>query len=204
VEGILYSTFSVAKMGYASLHGNVDYQGHSSESVDSTESSSLKPVVGIRINLWGNASSGDEVGVQGLIKVNISLLCVDMGWSLLPSACLPVLIARCHRSYTHQMTLSNTCTLPSQELQKLPKTPSDPAGYSVVIVTPSHDFSDILAAAQTLQADPSFLVTLPEQLLALLQTRTGGARQCPMAAGAWGNLVGELPKCSCPAAAVTV
>merc|ERR1719231_2032395 len=41
VKSVVYFTFSSASMGYSALHGNVDYQNG-------------KPIVGARINLWGD------------------------------------------------------------------------------------------------------------------------------------------------------
>lgn len=55
IAGIVYFTFGVASQGYAGLHGNVAY-------VNGT------PVVGLRSNLWGDATSGDKVGVPGLVR----------------------------------------------------------------------------------------------------------------------------------------
>jgi hypothetical protein len=48
IEGLIYFTFGPAQMGYAGLHGNVAYI-------------SGKPVVGARLSLWGDASTGDKV-----------------------------------------------------------------------------------------------------------------------------------------------
>ena len=49
-----FLTFGAARMGYAGLHGNVAYVGG-------------KPVIGTRLSLWGDATSGDKVGVDGLV-----------------------------------------------------------------------------------------------------------------------------------------
>ena len=53
VDAVVYFTFGAARMGYAGLHGNVAYLKG-------------KPVVGARLSLWGDAASGDKVGVDGL------------------------------------------------------------------------------------------------------------------------------------------
>ena len=55
VNGIVYFTFGKAAEGYSGLHGNVDYIGST-------------PVVGARMNLWGEGQSGDEVGVEALVR----------------------------------------------------------------------------------------------------------------------------------------
>ena len=55
VKAVVYFTFGVADQGYAGLHGNVAYVAGT-------------PVVGLRCNLWGDASSGDKVGVAGLVR----------------------------------------------------------------------------------------------------------------------------------------
>jgi hypothetical protein len=55
VEAIVYFTFGVADQGYAGLHGNVAY-------VNNT------PVIGLRSNLWGDGTTGDKLGVAGLIR----------------------------------------------------------------------------------------------------------------------------------------
>lgn len=55
VEGIVYFTFGVASQGYAGLHGNVDYIAKT-------------PVVGLRLNLWGQDPTGDKVSVDGLVR----------------------------------------------------------------------------------------------------------------------------------------
>ena len=54
VEAISYLTFGAERFGYAALHGNVAYlEG--------------KPVVGVRLSLWGDETSGAKVGVVGLV-----------------------------------------------------------------------------------------------------------------------------------------
>ena len=54
VESVIYFTFGKEENGYSGLHGNVDYLNS-------------KPVVGARANLWGEATSGDRVSVEGLV-----------------------------------------------------------------------------------------------------------------------------------------
>eukprot|EP00940_MAST-03C_sp_MAST-3C-sp2_P002449 g2449.t1 len=54
IEGLIYFTFGKASEGYSGLHGNFDY-------VHET------PVVGLRLNMWDEAESGDKVGVDGLV-----------------------------------------------------------------------------------------------------------------------------------------
>merc|ERR1712072_1491058 len=75
IDGIVYFTFSIERGGYSALHGNVAYLND-------------KPVVSARMNLWGDAVSGDRVGVDGLVR----------------------------------------------QLQTLPKDPSDPNSYSMIVV----------------------------------------------------------------------
>ena len=55
IKGVVYFTFGAERMGYAGLHGNVAYL-HG------------KPIVGARLSLWGDATSGDKVGVAGLVR----------------------------------------------------------------------------------------------------------------------------------------
>ena len=55
VASSVYFTFGKAGNGYAGLHGNVDYLYS-------------KPVVGARMNLWGNGFIGDKVGVSALVR----------------------------------------------------------------------------------------------------------------------------------------
>ena len=63
VAAISYLTFGAERFGYAGLHGNVAYLGD-------------KPVVGVRLSLWGDEPSGAKVGVDGLVQ-ELSLLPKD-------------------------------------------------------------------------------------------------------------------------------
>lgn len=63
VAAISYLTFGAERFGYAGLHGNVAYLGG-------------KPVVGVRLSLWGDEPSGAKVGVDGLVQ-ELSLLPKD-------------------------------------------------------------------------------------------------------------------------------
>jgi hypothetical protein len=139
VEAVVYFTFGVADQGYAGLHGNVDY-------VDGT------PVIGLRKNLWGNGTSGDKLGVAGLVK----------------------------------------------ELQGMPRDPTDPLSYSLVVNELGNSFSEVADAARMLAADGAFDVVLPEELARRLAANTKAKAQCPMPTGAWADQVGVLPKCWLP------
>ncbi len=55
VASSVYFTFGKAQNGYAGLHGNVDYLAG-------------KPIVGARMNLWGNGFVGDKVGWKALVR----------------------------------------------------------------------------------------------------------------------------------------
>merc|ERR1712232_1410107 len=55
VDGIVYFTFSTERHGYSALHGNVAYVND-------------KPVVGARMNLWDQGTTGDKVGVKTLVE----------------------------------------------------------------------------------------------------------------------------------------
>jgi len=55
VKGVIYFCFGPAAMGYSCMHGNVDYING-------------KPVVGARLNMWGDGTSGDEVGPEALVE----------------------------------------------------------------------------------------------------------------------------------------
>jgi hypothetical protein len=136
VDGIVYMTFGAARMGYAGLHGNVAYVGG-------------KPVVGTRLSLWGDATAGDKVGVDGLVA----------------------------------------------QLKTLPKDPSDPNSYSVVVSELGNGYAPLLRAATLLRQAGGFDVVLPETLMARLVERSSRRQQCPMPTGAWATQGGDLPKC---------
>lgn len=55
IQGVVYFTFSQAQMGYAALHGNVAWINN-------------VPVVGARLSLWGDATDGAKVGVDGMFR----------------------------------------------------------------------------------------------------------------------------------------
>jgi hypothetical protein len=110
------------------------------------------PVVGLRSNLWGDATTGDKVGVAGLVR----------------------------------------------RLKQLPKDPSDPQSYSVVVSELGNNFSEIVQAAALLAADGGFDVVLPEVLVQRLEVNTNRRRQCPMPTGEWAAAAGPLPKCWLP------
>jgi hypothetical protein len=141
VHGLIYFTFGPARMGYAGLHGNVAY----------LDGYPTTPVVGARLSLWGDDTSGDKVGVAGLVR----------------------------------------------ELKSLPKDPTDPNGYSVVVSELGNNYTEILRAARLLEADGGFEVVLPEELVRRLVSKdyAAGKQQCPMPTGPWGGQVGDLPKC---------
>ena len=141
VAGVVYFTFGVADQGYAGLHGNVAYVGDGG-----------KPVVGLRYNLWGDAPSGDKVGVAGLVR----------------------------------------------QLKQLPKDPSDPRSYSIVVNELGNNFSEIVDAAAMLVADGGFDVVLPEVLVQRLEAHTARRQLCPMPDGKWADAAGDLPKCWLP------
>ena len=141
VAAMVYFTFGVADQGYAGLHGNVAYVGDAG-----------KPVVGLRYNLWGDAPSGDKVGVAGLVR----------------------------------------------QLKQLPKDPSDPRSYSVVVNELGNNFSEVVDAAALLVADGGFDVVLPEVLVQRLEAHTARRQQCPMPNGKWAAEAGDLPKCWLP------
>ena len=134
---IVYLTFGAARMGYAGLHGNVAY-------LDGT------PVVGARLSLWGDATSGDKVGVDGLVN----------------------------------------------ELQTLPKDPTNPNSYSIIVSELGNGYKPLVDAANQLQALGGFEVVLPEELISRMVSRTRGAAQCPLPSGSWSRTCGDLPRCS--------
>ena len=139
IKSLVYFTFGVADQGYAGLHGNVAY-------VSGT------PVVGLRSNLWGDATTGDKVGVAGLVK----------------------------------------------RLKELPKDPSDPQSYTVVVNELGNNFSEVVDAAALLAADGTFDVVLPEVLMERLEANTKRRQQCPLPTGEWARAAGLLPKCWLP------
>ena len=96
VDAVVYFTFGKAAEGYSGLHGNVDYfkggtsggrsgagddysssdsninsdsnSNSNSDSDSDSDSDSSTPVIGARMNLWGEGTSGDKVGVDTLVR----------------------------------------------------------------------------------------------------------------------------------------
>jgi len=84
------------------------------------------------------------------------------------------------------------------ELSAMPKNTSLSAGYSIVVVTPSHNYSDVVRAGELLMAEGGFEVVVPEVLIARLVANTQAKIDCPMPTGTWADQAGDLPKCSLP------
>merc|ERR1719282_1015395 len=84
------------------------------------------------------------------------------------------------------------------ELKAMPKNLSDPRSYSIVVVTPTHNYSDVARVGRLLADSGGFDVVLPEVLVDRLVMQTKAKRQCPMPTGPWSGVVGDLPKCSLP------
>ena len=113
--------------GYSGLRGNVAWV-HG------------KPVVGGRVSLWGDGSTGDMIGVDAL-----------------PAA-----------------------------LTGLPTEPTDPNSYSLIPVNAwSHNYSDVVRAAQLLSARGGFDVVSPEELVRRLTASARGRETCPLPRGPW-------------------
>jgi hypothetical protein len=108
-----------------------------------------KPVVGVRYSLWGNATSGVKVGVQGLVD----------------------------------------------GLRRLPKDPSDPNSYSIVLSELGNGYAELEEAAAALRAAGGFDLVLPEELMRRLVANTGARPSCPLPSGPWSSQCGDLPKC---------
>ena len=85
-----------------------------------------------------------------------------------------------------------------RELQLLPKDPTDPQSYTLVVNELGNNYSEIVQTAQLLAADKGFDLVLPEELVRRLVTATGAKQQCPMPTGSWAEEVGVLPKCWLP------
>ena len=80
------------------------------------------------------------------------------------------------------------------ELSAMPKNTSSSAGYSIVVVTPSHNYSDVVRAGELLMAEGGFEVVVPEVLIARLVANTQAKIDCPMPTGTWADQAGDLPK----------
>lgn len=104
-------------------------------------------------NLWGDGTTGDKLGVPGLVR----------------------------------------------ELKLLPKDPTSPQSYSVIVNELGNNFSEVVEAAKLLSADGGFDVVLPEELARRLIANTHQKTQCPMPQGPWADAIGNLPKCWFPA-----
>ena len=85
-----------------------------------------------------------------------------------------------------------------RELQQLPKDPTDPQSYTLVVNELGNNYSEVVQTAQLLAADKGFDLVLPEELVRRLVTITHAKPQCPMPTGRWAGQVGVLPKCWLP------
>jgi hypothetical protein len=85
-----------------------------------------------------------------------------------------------------------------EQLKLLPKDPSDPNGYTIVVNELGNGIATILETVSLLKAAGGFDVVLPEELVELLVENTKSKQQCPLAEGPWGKQAGKLPKCWFP------
>jgi hypothetical protein len=83
-----------------------------------------------------------------------------------------------------------------KQLKQLPKDPTDPNSYSVIVSELGNNYTEIERAIRMLQADGGFDVVLPEELIKRLVANTNKKETCPMPSGPWGSECGDLPKCS--------
>ena len=67
-----------------------------------------------------------------------------------------------------------------RELQTLPKDPTDPNSYSVIISELGNNYTDIARAVHLLEAEGGFDFVLPEQLMERLVHTTGSKQGCPL------------------------
>jgi len=81
-------------------------------------------------------------------------------------------------------------------LKTLPKDPTDPNSYSIVVSELGNGYAELLRAARALEEAGGFEVVLPETLFERLTRLTHRREQCPLPTGPWSTLVGDLPKCS--------
>ena len=78
----------------------------------------------------------------------------------------------------------------------MPKDPSNPNSYSIIISELGNPYSEIAQAVKLLHEAGGFDIVLPEVLIERLVTETNAKQQCPMPTGSWAKDVGDLPKCA--------
>ena len=85
-----------------------------------------------------------------------------------------------------------------KQMKLLPKDPTNPQSYTVVVNEFGEGLQTIAEAVQLLHADGGFEVVLPEELATRVVANTGSKQQCPLPTGPWADEAGNLPKCWLP------
>lgn len=86
-----------------------------------------------------------------------------------------------------------------RDLEPLPKDPTDPQSYSIVLNQANgNGWGSIRNASRLLERLGGFEVVLPEVLVERMRDNTREKTQCPLPSGSWAEQAGDLPKCWLP------
>ena len=78
----------------------------------------------------------------------------------------------------------------------MPKEPTDPNSYSIIVSELGNGYKELVEAARRLDELGGFEVVLPEELVRRLTHNTKRKQQCPLPSGPWSSTCGDLPRCS--------